>query len=36
MASITKRGDGQRQVKIRRKGWPAQSGTFATKRLAHR
>jgi hypothetical protein len=27
MASITKRGDGQWQVKIRRKGWPARSGT---------
>lgn len=34
MASITKRGDGQWQVKIRRKGWPARSGTFATKKLA--
>ncbi len=34
MASITKRGDGQWQVKIRRKGWPAQSGTFKTKKLA--
>lgn len=34
MASITKRGDGQWQVKICRKGWPAQSGTFATRKLA--
>lgn len=34
MASITKRGDGQWQVKIRRKGWPAQSATFPTKKLA--
>ncbi|GHD99772.1 integrase [Defluviimonas sp. 20V17] len=34
MASITKRGDGQWQVKIRRKGWPAQSATFATKKRA--
>lgn len=34
MASITKRGDGQWQAKIRRKGWPARSGTFRTKKLA--
>lgn len=34
MASIVRRGDGQWQVKIRRKGWPARSGTFATKKLA--
>lgn len=34
MASITKRANGQWQVKIRRKGWPAQSGTFKTRKLA--
>ncbi|SPH17934.1 Tyrosine recombinase XerC [Defluviimonas aquaemixtae] len=34
MASITKRANGQWQVKIRRKGWPARSGTFKTKKLA--
>ncbi|QIE57014.1 site-specific integrase [Pikeienuella piscinae] len=34
MASITKRTNGQWQVKIRRKGWPARSGTFRTKKLA--
>jgi len=34
MASVTKRRGGQWQVKIRRKGWPAQSGTFKTKKLA--
>lgn len=31
MATISKRGTGQWQVKIRRKGWPIQSGTFNTK-----
>jgi len=34
MASITKRDNGQWQVKVRRKGWPAQSATFRTKKLA--
>ena len=34
MASITKRGDGKWQVRVRRKGWPAKSGTFKTKELA--
>ena len=34
MASITKRDNGQWQVKICRKGWPPQSGTFRTKKLA--
>lgn len=34
MASITRRGNGQWQVKVRRKGWPPQSATFATKKLA--
>ncbi|MEQ8228201.1 MAG: site-specific integrase [Rhodospirillales bacterium] len=34
MAAISKRGDGQWQVKIRRKGWPSRSGTFRTKKLA--
>lgn len=31
MATITKRGDGQWQSKIRNKGYPAQSKTFSTK-----
>ncbi|WP_462326073.1 site-specific integrase [Desulfoplanes sp.] len=31
MATITKRGTGQWQVKVRRKGWPVQSSTFNTK-----
>lgn len=34
MATIRKRAEGQWQVKIRRKGWPARSGTFRTKKLA--
>ena len=34
MASITKRDNGQWQVKVRRKGWPAQSATFRTRKLA--
>ncbi|GAU08892.1 site-specific integrase [Desulfoplanes formicivorans] len=31
MATFTKRGKGQWQVKIRRKGWPLQTKTFETK-----
>ncbi|MDJ0922905.1 MAG: site-specific integrase [Henriciella sp.] len=34
MASYSKRGDGRWQAKIRRKGWPAKSATFKTKKLA--
>lgn len=34
MATITKRGDGQWQAKIRRSGWPQQSATFPTKKKA--
>jgi len=31
MATFIKRGKGQWQVKIRRKGWPLQTKTFETK-----
>ena len=34
MATITKRNNGQWQVKIRRHGWPTQSATFPTKKKA--
>ena len=34
MATINKRAGGQWQAKIRRKGWPEQSATFPTKKLA--
>lgn len=36
MASITKRGDLQWQVKVRRKGYPAQSATFFTRSEAEK
>ena len=36
MASITKRGELQWQVKIRRKGWPPQSATFNTRTEAEK
>lgn len=34
MASYTRRANGQWQVKIRRKGWPARSKVFSTKKMA--
>ncbi|MCP5341010.1 MAG: site-specific integrase [Rhodobacteraceae bacterium] len=34
MASFARRANGQRQVKIRRKGWPACSKVFPTKKMA--
>ncbi len=36
MATITKRGAGQYQVKVRRQGYPAQSETFGTKAAAEK
>ncbi len=36
MATITRRGDGQWQSKIRKKGYPVQSKTFATKASAEK
>lgn len=36
MATLTKRGDGQWQAKIRRRGYPAVSRTFSTKAKAER
>lgn len=36
MASITKRGELQWQVKVRRKGWPPQSATFNTRAEAEK
>ncbi|MCP4077192.1 MAG: hypothetical protein GY744_13530 [Gammaproteobacteria bacterium] len=36
MATITKRGDGQWQSKVRKKGYPVQSKTFTTKAQADR
>lgn len=34
MATITKRGEGQWQAKVRKKGYPVQSKTFSTKAMA--
>ena len=34
MASITKRGEGQWQAKVRKRGYPVQSKTFSTKTMA--
>ena len=36
MATYTKRGDGQWQVKIRKKGYPTQSKTFHNKARAQK
>lgn len=36
MATISKRGDGQWQSKVRKKGYPAQSKTFPTKSQAEK
>lgn len=36
MATITKRGSGQWQAKVRKKGYPSQSNTFDTKAKAER
>jgi hypothetical protein len=34
MATITKRGEGQWQAKVRKRGYPVQSKTFSTKAMA--
>lgn len=36
MATITKRGDGQWQSKVRKKGYPVESKTFSTKAQAEK